>query len=109
MSSMLERLQAQLQSGNDSALLRLSLGQMLTTAGDHVAAIEHLKRALLLDPHYSAAWCALGRAYALAGESERALSTFQSGVNQAKKQGDKQAERQMSVFISRLQQGKPLK
>lgn len=109
MTSMRERLEAQLQVGNDSALLRLSLGQLLTGEGDYLGGIEHLKRALLLDTQYSAAWSALGRAYALAGESERALATFQSGINQAKKHGDKQAERQMSVFLSRLQQGKPLK
>jgi predicted Zn-dependent protease len=102
MSSLLERFEAQLAEGNDSALLRLSIAQQLSTIGRYDDAISHLQRALLLNPAYTAVWSALGSVFEKRGDRERALQTYKSGIETAKKNGDMQAERQMSVFLNRL-------
>ncbi len=102
MASLLERFETQLAEGNDSALLRLSIAQQLTTASRFDEAISHLQRALLLNPLYTAVWLALGQALEKKGDTPRAMQTYKSGIETAKKNGDKQAERQMSVYLSRL-------
>jgi predicted Zn-dependent protease len=106
MSNLLERFEAQLAGGNDSALLRLSIAQQLSTAGRFDDAIGHLQRALLLNPAYTAVWAALASAFEKHGDPERAIQTYKSGIETAKKNGDKQAERQMGVFLNRLTKAK---
>ena len=102
MATLLERFEAQLAEGNDSAILRLSIAQQLSTAARFDEAIAHLQRALLLNPLYTAVWLALGQAFEKTGEATRAIGTYRSGIETAKKNGDKQAERQMGVYLSRL-------
>ena len=102
MTNLLERFEAQLAEGNDSALLRLSIAQQLSTAARFDEAIAHLQRALLLNPLYTAVWLALGQAFEKSGEAARAIGTYRSGIETAKKNGDKQAERQMGVYLNRL-------
>ena len=102
MASLLERFETQLAEGNDSAILRLSIAQQLSTATRFDEAIGHLQRALLLNPLYTAVWLALGQAFEKTGNATRAIGTYKSGIETAKKNGDKQAERQMGVYLSRL-------
>ena len=102
MSGLLERFEAQLAQGNDSAILRLSIAQQLSTLGRFEEAIAHLQRALVLNSAYTAVWSALGVAFEKHGERESAIQTYRSGIETAKNNGDKQAERQMGVFLNRL-------
>lgn len=92
-----------LATGRDNALVRLSLGNEYLKSGDADAAIEHLQRALEHDPAYSAAWKSLGRAYEATGKCEQALDTFRQGIAAAEKRGDKQAAKEMAVFVRRLE------
>jgi predicted Zn-dependent protease len=91
-----------LASGNDGALLRFGLGSAYAQAGEPAAAIAHLRRAVELDPLYSAAWKLLGKALAAAGDRQGALAAYESGVVAAQQKGDKQALREMQLFIRRL-------
>lgn len=91
-----------LAAGQESALLRFSLGNEYLGAGRYLEASEQLESALRLDPEYSAAWKLLGRALAEAGESERAARAFTKGIEVAKGRGDIQAAREMGVFLKRL-------
>src|SRR6187399_1574462 len=59
-----------LDAGKDGALLRYSLGNEYTKAGDPERAAVHLQRAVELDPEYTAAWKMLGRALADAGRRD---------------------------------------
>jgi tetratricopeptide (TPR) repeat protein len=98
-SANLEKL---LAAGKDGALLRFGLGNAYAQAGEHAAAIPHLRRAVEFDPHYSAAWKLLGKTLAAMGDRPGALAAYQSGVVAAQQKGDKQALREMQVFIRRL-------
>lgn len=96
----LERL---LEAGQDTAMLRLSLAGAWLRAGDAERAREHLARAVELDPDYSAAWKLYGKVLADLGRAEQAITVYQRGIEVARKKGDKQAEREMQVFLRRLQ------
>jgi Flp pilus assembly protein TadD len=91
-----------LASGKDGALLRYSLGNECLKAGEHDAAVEHLTRATTFDPRYTAAWKLLGKALLAAGRESDALAAWRRGIEVARVRGDKQAEREMGVFVKRL-------
>jgi len=87
----------------DGALLRISLANALLAAGDTPAAIAELHRALGFDADYSAAWKLLGATLANAGDSHAAIAAYRAGIAAAEKRGDKQAQKEMRVFLRRLE------
>lgn len=100
---MLDRLLAMLENGQDSAMLRFSLGNEYVKRDRHVDAILHYQSAVEQQPDYSAAWQALGRARAELGQTEQAMSAFREGIRVAEQQGDKQAAKMMGVFLRRIE------
>jgi tetratricopeptide (TPR) repeat protein len=90
----------------DGSLLRYSLGLEYSKAGDWAKAIEHLRQAVAKDSGYSAAWRALGKALEAAGDADAALEAYRSGIAAAQKKGDKQAEKEMTVFARRIEKRK---
>ncbi|RAU48479.1 MULTISPECIES: tetratricopeptide repeat protein [unclassified Pseudomonas] len=99
---MLESLEKMLAKGMDSALLRFGLGKGYLDAGDHDKAVEHLQRCVEFDPNYSAAWKLLGKAWLATGNGEQARKAWEQGIDAAVGHGDKQAEKEMTVFIKKL-------
>jgi Tfp pilus assembly protein PilF len=97
-----QNLEIMLQRGQDSPLLRFSLGTECLRDGDLVAAISHLRHAIELNPGYSAAWKRLGEAHAKAGSAQSAAAVYRRGIDAATAQGDLQAAREMAVFLRRL-------
>lgn len=83
-------------------MLRFGLGNEYLKRGDAAAAAVHLKRAVELDPAYSAAWKVLGKALAAAHRDDEALAAWREGISAAARKGDKQAMREMEVFARRL-------
>lgn len=103
---MISRLEKLLGTPRDGALLRYSLGLEHAKAGNPARAIEYLREAVARDPLYSAAWKALGKALTEASPEE-ALSAYRQGIEAARKKGDRQAEKEMTVFARRLEQRQP--
>ena len=101
-SLLLDNLTKMLAAGRDNALLRYSLGNEYLKAGDHAAAVEHLRAAIAHDAEYSAAWKLLGKAFEAAGSPAEALKAYRKGIEVAEKKGDKQAAKEMAVFARRL-------
>jgi len=95
----LERL---LAAGKESALLRFGLGGEYLKRGDAAAAVAQLQRAVELDPSYSAAWKMLGKALLAAQRFDEARRAWSDGVAAAEHKGDRQAMREMQVFLRRL-------
>ena len=91
-----------LASGKDGALLRFGLGNEFLKCGDVEAAVTHLRRAVALDPGYSAAWKLLGKALVAARRDDEAQAAWNEGIAAAQRKGDKQAMREMQVFVRRL-------
>lgn len=101
-SSLIAGLRAQCGGPRDGALLRFSLGNALLGEGQAGAAIEELRRALAFDPGYSAAWKVLGKACLAQDDREGAADAWRQGIAAAAQRGDKQAEKEMAVFLRRL-------
>lgn len=99
---MLESLEKMLAKGMDNALLRFGLGKGYLDAGDHQKAVEHLQHCVEFDPKYSAAWKLLGKAWLAAGDTAQARATWEQGLVAAAAHGDKQAEKEMTVFLKKL-------
>lgn len=98
-----ERFEALLAQGKDNALLRFSLGMHYLKAGDPARAAEHLRTAVSHDAAYSAAWKLLGKALAESGDRAGAMEAYAQGIHAAERKGDKQAAKEMAVFLRRLQ------
>jgi Tfp pilus assembly protein PilF len=90
-------------AGKDSALLRYSIGNEYLKAGDPAAAVDALARAVALDPTYTAAWKLYAKALEQAGKPEKALDTYRHGIVVARQKGDRQAEKEMTVFARRIE------
>ena len=102
-SPALASFQRMLAAGKESALLRFSLGNEHMKAGNHAAAVEHLRRAVVLDASYTAAWKLLGRALMEDGQPQEALAAYREGITVADRKGDKQAGKEMRVFAKRIE------
>lgn len=92
-----------LAAGRDNALLRFSLGNEYLKAGQPADAAVHLRRAVEQDPKYSAAWKLLGRALTEAEAWDEALAAYREGIAVAEARGDKQAAKEMGVFMRRIE------
>ena len=99
--------EAMLAAGRDNALLRFSLGNEYLKANESAQAIPHLRAAVTHDQHYSAAWKLLGQALAMEGLLEEAKEAYRNGIATAAEKGDKQAAREMTVFLKRLERSAP--
>jgi len=102
-SSLVANLEKLLGTPRDGALLRFSLGMEYLKIRDAEKAVEHLRRAVAGDPGYSAAWRALGKALEAAGQFDAALAAYRDGIAAAQAKGDKQAEKEMTVFARRIE------
>jgi len=98
---MKDQLEKLLEAGEDNALLRFSLGELLFKDGDHARAAEHLAEAVAHDPDYSAAWKLYGKALVENGDLIAGIDVLEHGITVAEARGDNQAVREMQVFAKR--------
>jgi Flp pilus assembly protein TadD len=104
---MLDRLLSQRDGPRDGALLRFSLGNALLGENRNEEAAAELRRAVGFDPTYSAAWKLLGKALLAHGDRDGAAEAWRQGIAAALKRGDKQAEKEMGVFLRRVEKPVP--
>jgi len=64
--------------------------------------VEYLRDAVGRDVFYSAAWKALGKSLTELKKNEDALAAYEKGIAAAQQKGDRQAEKEMTVFAKRL-------
>jgi tetratricopeptide (TPR) repeat protein len=100
---MISNLEKLLGTPRDGALLRYSLGIEYAKAGNRERAAEYYRDALARDPQYSAAWKALGKTLQESSRPAEALEAFRKGIEAARAKGDRQAEKEMTVFARRLE------
>jgi predicted Zn-dependent protease len=102
-ASLIANLEKLLGTPRDGALLRYSLGSEYLKAGERQRGIDQLREAVSRDPQYSAAWKALGGALVDAGRDDEAREAYARGIEAARTKGDRQAEKEMTVFARRLE------
>ncbi len=99
---MLESLEKMLAKGVDNSLLRFGLGKGYLDLKDNAKAAEHLQKCVEFDPKYSAAWKLLGKAQLGLEDRVEARRAWEKGIVAAQAHGDKQAEKEMAVFLKKL-------
>ena len=82
--------------------MRFSLGSEYLKAGTIDRAVAHLRAAVTQDDNYSAAWKLLGKALTEAHDNAGAKEAYRRGMAAANAKGDKQAAKEMAVFLKRL-------
>ncbi len=102
-ASALESFERMLASGKDGALIRYSIGNEYAKIKDWARSREALERAVVLDPGFTAAWKLYARALESSGEPTAALAAYRQGIEVAKRKGDRQAEKEMTVFARRIE------
>jgi len=102
-ADLIARLRAQLGGPRDGALLRFSLGTALLQNGDPAGAASAFREAVAFDGKYSAAWKMLGKALSDSGDARAAGDAYRRGLDVARMRGDKQVEKEIGVFLRRLQ------
>lgn len=100
--AVIDNLEAMLARGQDSALLRYSLGNEYYKRKEFEVGTEHLARAVALDPTYSAAWKLYGKLLAESGRLAEAEQAYAQGIAAAEARGDIQAAKEMRVFRRRV-------
>lgn len=103
MSTLREKLAAQLARDPERPEAQLAMAQLCLREQDASAAGEHAVRAVALKPDYSAAYLLAGQAAQAAGDVAAAADWYGRGAEVAQQQGDKQIERQIAVFRKRLE------
>ena len=106
-SPSIETLEKLIGTPRDGALLRFSLGLEYSKLENPEKAVVHFRHAVERDPGYSAAWRALGKALEASGQDQQALAAYRDGIAAAQKKGDKQAEKEMTVFARRIEKRNP--
>ena len=103
LDTLIANLEALVAAGRDGPAVRFGLGKACLERSDPAASRAHLERAVELDPSYSAAWKLLGKACAEAGDPGAAADAYRRGIAAANAKGDRQAAREMEVFLRRLE------
>lgn len=102
-SAALVNFEKMLAAGKDSALLRFSIGNEYAKAHEWASAVEPLGNAVALDPQFTAAWKLYARALQETGRPREALAAYRTGIDVAQRKGDRQAEKEMTVFARRIE------
>jgi len=97
-----EAIEKLIDQGRDGYEARLAAGQARLKNGDLEQAIEHLEKATAFKPDQTMAWQELGKALNESGDAGGAREAWLRGLEAARDNGDKQAEKVVGVFLKRL-------
>ena len=103
--ALVANLEALIAGGRDGPAVRFGLGRAYLERSDTAASRRHLEQAVALDPAYSAAWKLLGKARAADGDPAAAADAWRRGIAAATAKGDRQAVKEMTVFLRRVERG----
>ena len=98
----IDAFEAMLGRGQDSDMLRYTLGNAYFAHAQYHKAIVHLRQACQMNPSYSTAWKLLGRALAEDGQAHEAVDAFDTALTVAEENGDKQVAKEVGVFRRRV-------
>lgn len=87
----------------ENVLVRYSLGREYLKAKRYAEAERELREALRLKPDYSAAFRELGKALTCLERFREARAIYVQGAEVACRMGDLQTQREIEVFLRRLE------
>lgn len=100
--SRITALEGLLAGDDDNALLHYALGMEYLGADRAAEAAAQLRKATALAPGHLASWKLLGKAELARGQAEEARRAWTRGIEAAGQSGHRQAQKEMMVFLRRL-------
>ena len=101
--SLLESFEEMAVQAPDNVMVRYSLGREYLKAKRYADAERELREALRLKPDYSAAYRELGKSLVGLDRPDEAREIYQKGAAVACEKGDLQTQREIEVFLKRLE------
>ncbi len=86
----------------EDTLANYGIGSIAVEKGEWSSALTHLKKVINVDPKYSVAYLALGKAYQGLGKKDQARATYTEGIKVAASKGDLMPANQMQFELDRL-------
>ena len=99
----LKKLKAALENGEDTALLRFSLGSAYLKKKEVHKAIENLSKAVEMDSTQATSWKLLGQAYASNEQYDDAREAFKKSLGIAESKENRFLIKELNDFITRLE------
>lgn len=101
--SPLESFEEMAAKAPENVMVRYSLGREYLKAKRYAEAERELREALRLKPDYSAAWRELGKSLVGLERLDEAREVYTKGAAVACEKGDLQTQREIEVFLRRLE------
>lgn len=98
----IKELEALIKQNPKNALMHYTLGIEYLRAEEAEKAAEVLRKAIDLEPDYSAAYRELGKALTRLNSNREAIDIFNKGIAVAEEKGDIQTAKEMRVFLKRI-------
>ncbi len=105
--SPLEAFEEMAAKAPENVVVRYSLGREYLKARRYSEAERELREALRLKPDYSAAYRELGKSLVGLERPDEAREIFTKGAAIACEKGDLQTQREIEVFLRRLEKAEP--
>lgn len=99
----LKALERMLERDSDNPMLHYTIGALFLREGAPEQAVDHLQKAVALNPAHSASWKLYGKVLTKLGQLQQATEAYKKGIAVAESLGDIQAAKEMKVFAKRLQ------
>ena len=97
-----DQLEKMLASGQDSSMLRYTLGTLSLKKGLFEQAATHFEAGLAQEMKHSASWKGYAKALMELKRFDEARQAYETGIKVAEELGDIQAIKEMQVFLKRL-------
>lgn len=98
----IKELEVLIEQNPENALMHYTLGVECMRSRETEKATHALKKAIDLEPDYSAAYRELGKALVKLNSNEEAVEIFNKGIAVAEEKGDIQTAKEMRVFLKRI-------
>lgn len=96
-----------LEVDSEDQLANYGIGNLYVEIDAFAEALPHLTKAVVLKPDHTAAYLALGSAYAGLGQSQQAAEIYTRGIEVAAKRGDMTPLKEMQKRVQLLGAGRP--
>jgi len=97
-----DQIQALLADEPDDVFLNYALAKAYVEAGRAADALDQFQRTLELDADHVASYFQMAQALAAEGRTDEARDTVTQGITVAKREGDANAEMEMTGFLEML-------
>lgn len=101
--SLLESFEEMVAKAPENVMVRYSLAREYLKAKRYADAERELREALRLKPDYSAAYRELGKSLVALDRPDEAREVYTKGAQVACEKGDLQTQREIEVFLKRLE------